>query len=309
MSLKNKAKDFEKKLGKQMKDLAKLDANPELASVKTTLLLIHWMFDTSLLSGYGFPFDMKHLLFYQRLIAGYEETKRLYDQKGCKPFYQLMKLLERIISDENMKQRASFLEKNEKVFNELRKALRITLPDGKHGLNDKGEDCDMGSISDKVAEFVEKYDSSKNKAHQKMIEQIRKYNDKLFADPIPVMIDGKEVHIQPQRTNNVIERLFRYLKRYLRKKSGNLSVRKSLAAMMPGTILVKNLENAGYLELLLDGANGLEERFAQIDSHLFLSEFSKMKSHNKKIPADAKKLIKEDQSLEKIGKMFLAVAS
>ena len=267
------------------------------------------MFDTSLLSGYGFPFDMKHLLFYQRLIAGYGETKRLYEQKGCKPFYQLMKLLDRIISDENMKQGASFLEKNEKVFNELRKALRITLPDGKHGLNDKGEDCDMGSISDKVAEFVEKYDSSKNKAHQKMIEQIRKYNDKLFADPIPVMIDGKEVHIQPQRTNNVMERLFRYLKRYLRKKSGNLSVRKSLAAMMPGTILVKNLENAEYLELLLDGANGLEERFAQIDSHLFLSEFSKMKSQNKKIPADARKLIKEDQSLEKIGKMFLAVAS
>ena len=79
--------------------------------------------------------------------------------------------------------------------------------------------------------------------------------------------------------------------------------------MMPGTILVKNLENAEYLELLLDGANGLEERFAQIDSHLFLSEFSKMKSQNKKIPADARKLIKEDQSLEKIGKMFLAVAS
>jgi len=61
---------FKVAIREQMKDLAKLDANPELASVKTTLLLIHWMFDTSLLSGYGFPFDMKHLLFYQRLIAG-----------------------------------------------------------------------------------------------------------------------------------------------------------------------------------------------------------------------------------------------
>jgi hypothetical protein len=55
VALKNKAKDFEKKLGKEMKDLSKIDANPELASIKTALLFIHCMFDTSSLSGYGFP--------------------------------------------------------------------------------------------------------------------------------------------------------------------------------------------------------------------------------------------------------------
>ena len=123
------------------------------------------------------------------------------------------------------------------------------------------------------------------------------------------MIDDKEVYIQPQRTNNMMEQLFRYLKRLLRKKSGNISVKRSLTAMLPGTVLVKNLENEEYLELLLDGTSKLEERFAQIDSHLFLSEFSKMKSQNRKIPADARKLIKEDQTLEKIEKMFLAIAS
>lgn len=87
-ALKNKAKDFEKKLGKEIKDLSKIDANPELASIKTALLIIHWMFDNSSLSGYGFPFDMKHFLFYRRLIVGYEKIKQLYDAKGGKPFYQ-----------------------------------------------------------------------------------------------------------------------------------------------------------------------------------------------------------------------------
>lgn len=79
--------------------------------------------------------------------------------------------------------------------------------------------------------------------------------------------------------------------------------------MLPGTLLIKNLEKKEYLDLLLDGASGLEERFAQIDSGLFLREFTKMKSHNKKIPPAAKKLIKEEQTLEKIEKLYLAAAN
>jgi len=307
-ALRNKAKDFEKKLGKEMKALSKIGDNPELAPIKTALLHIYWMFDTSSLSGYGFPFDMKHFIFYQRLISGYEKIKQLYDKHGCKSFYQLIKILSRVINDKDLQDTASFLKENEAVFNELREALRITLKDGKQGLNDEGEDCDMKSISDKVAEFVEKYNSSENNYHQKMIEQIEKYYKKLFADPIKVMIGGKEVLIQPQRTNNVMEQFFRYLKRLLRKKSGNISVKRSLTAMLPGTVLIKNLENEKYLELLLDGTSGLEERFAQVDSRLFLREFSEMKLHNRKIPVDAKKLIKIETMPEKIEKLFLATA-
>jgi len=145
--------------------------------------------------------------------------------------------------------------------------------------------------------------------NQCLIEQIKKYYEKLFADPIKVMISGKEVSIQPQRTNNIMEQFFRYLKRLLRKKSGNISVKRSLTVMLPGTVLVKNLDNKEYLELLLDGTSSLEERFSQIDSRLFLQEFSEMKSHNRKIPADAKKLIKKDQALDKIEKLFLTAAS
>ncbi|MCP4373854.1 MAG: transposase [Deltaproteobacteria bacterium] len=308
-ALRSKAKDFEKKLGKEMKALSKVGANPELAAIKTALLHIYWMFDTSSLSGYGFPFDMKHFLFYLRLIAGYEKIKQLYDITGCKPFYQLIKILSRIVNDTDLKETASFLEENEIVFNELREALRITLKDSKQGLNDEGEDCDMKSISDKVAEFTEKYNLSKNKYHQKMIEQIEKYYEKLFADPIKVMISGKEVLIQPQRTNNVMEQFFRYLKRLLRKKSGNISVKRSLTAMLPGTVLIKNLNNEEYLELLLDGNSSLEERFAQVDSRLFLREFSEMKLHNRKIPVDAKKLIKKEKMPEEIEKLFLAAAN
>ena len=309
VALRSKAKDFEEKLGQKMRDLAKIDGDPELAATKTALLFINWMFDTSSLSGYGFPFDVKHLLFYHRLISGYEQMKQLYELTGNKPFYQLIKLLKRIDDDQELERTASLLDKNEMIFNELRKALRITLPGNQQGLNDSGEMCDMKSIADKVDKFVKKYDSSTDSLHLKMIEQIRKYDEKLFADPIIVTVDGQKIYVQPHRTNNIMEQFFRYLKRLLRKKGGNISVKRSLTAMLPGTVLVKNLKNEEYLDLLLDGTSGLEERFAQIDSRVFLYEFSKMKSQNKKTPADAKKLIRENHFLEKTAKMFLATAS
>jgi len=309
VALKSKARDFEEKMGPEKGNLAQVDADSELASFKTALLLIHWMFDASSLSGYGFPFDMKHFLFYQRLILGYEKIKGLYELTGDKSFYQLIKLLNRIINDHEFKRTVSSLGKNEPVFNELRTALRITLPGSQQGLNDNGEKCDLKSIAEKLGKFVEKYDTSKDKLHQKMVKQIRKYDKKLFADPIQVTLNNQKFLIQPQRTNNIMEQFFRYLKRLLRKKNGNISVKRSLTAMLPSTVLVKNLESEEYLDLLLDGTSGLEERFAQIDSSLFLREFSKMKSHNRKIPADATKLIKDSNSLEKIEKMLLAAAS
>ena len=46
-----------------------------------------------------------------------------------------------------------------------------------------------------------------------MIAQIDKYWDKLFADPITVNTPIGQVTIQPQRTNNLLERFFRDFKR------------------------------------------------------------------------------------------------
>ena len=167
----------------------------------------------------------------------------------------------------------------------------------------------MESISRRVADFTKKYDSSAEKSHRKMLDQIAKYHDKLFADPIPCKIEGNDAFIQPHRTNNVMERVFRDLKRMLRRKGGSVSLKRPIGAMPPDTLLVKNLESGEYLEMLLGETRCLEERFAQIDSHLFMSEFAKMRSHSKKIPTEAKKLIKKNGALDKIANLFLATAN
>ena len=92
-----------------------------------------------------------------------------------------------------------------------------------------------------------------NIVYRKMVKQIDKYWDKLFADPIQVVTHTGTVILQPQRTNNILEQFFRDLKRSNRKRSGNHALSKTLKTMMAQTPLVKNLDNPRYMEIILNG--------------------------------------------------------
>jgi len=82
-------------------------------------------------------------------------------------------------------------------------------------LNDDGEEENIKTIEARVQQFrqwiTEDPRLAKNKAYQKMIAQIDKYWQKLFADPISVNTPQGPVLIQPQRTSNILERFFRDL--------------------------------------------------------------------------------------------------
>ena len=103
-------------------------------------------------------------------------------------------------------------------------------------------------------------------AHWKaLVEQLDKYQDKLFADPITVPTAHGTLLIQPQRTNNLMERFFRDWRRGARRRTGHNSIGRFLQTMIADTPLVRNLQNPRYLQILLHGQATLEDRFAQID--------------------------------------------
>ena len=135
-------------------------------------------------------------------------------------------------------------------------------------MNDEG-DPDITTIKERVTRFrySEKIKelAATNIAYRKMVKQIDKYWDKLFADPIQVVTNTGTVTLQPQRTNNILEQFFRDLKRSERKRSGNHTLSKTLKTMMAQTPLVKNLDNPQYMEIVLNGKASLAERFAEID--------------------------------------------
>ena len=132
----------------------------------------------------------------------------------------------------------------------------------------------------------------KSRDYQKLVKQIDKYWQKLFADPIIVHTSQGKLTVQPQRTNNIFERFFRDLKRNSLKRSGTNNMCRTLKSIIADTPLIKNLEKPQYLELLLNGNNTLEERFAEIDAELVRNDMNKLKDDEEKIPPKIQRIIK-----------------
>ena len=263
--------------------------------------MIHWVFDRSELEGYGFPFDCPHLVFYRKLTVLHDMVNAQVDKN--KAFSKLWKPLTMVIEDQQLKRAASQVAKKAKVFNKLRSALSIAVPQSNKGLNDDGQQATIKSIEEEVQKF--RQEILPEKAHRKddykdMIKQIDKYWDKLFADPIVVNTPNGQLTIQPQRTNNILERFFRDLKRSNRRKSGTVSLNRTLRSMLADTPLVKNLDNPDYLEIILDGCTTLEERFEKIDSRMVLERLDAEKKNNERISPEVKKIIRRPDLPERL---------
>jgi len=274
--------------------------------------MIQWTFTISgELEGYGFPFDCPHWNFYQRLKRLYEFINQSANwDANNKPLRGLWRSLTKVVEDPQLKKAATRMEERTEVFAKLRQALSIALPEGGKGLNDDGTDTDLKTIEAAIIKFREEIvvdpHASRKPEYKKMIKQIDKYWDKLFADSITVDCPDGPVAIQPQRTNNILERFFRDLKRGGRKKTGANSLSKALRAILSDTPLVKNLANAHYLEILLDGSDTLEERFAKIESQMVLDKLSVEQSQSDKIRPEMKKIIRLPDLPERLTELLAA---
>jgi hypothetical protein len=232
-------------------------------------LIITWVVEAkSESNGFGFPFDRPHLDFYLRLQEAFPKLKALKQKMGADVALLPLMQIRKTLADRALSSTVSRMLDAVRVFEQLRGVMRIAQPDSREGLNDEGE-ADMATIKARLTQFRHSEEiknlASMTISYRKMIRQIDKYWDKLFADPIQVSTKTGSAFIQPQRTNNILEQFFRYLKRNGRKRSGNHSLSKTLKTMLAQTPLVKNMENPQYMEILLNGKADLAERFAEID--------------------------------------------
>jgi len=273
--------------------------------------LIHWIFEyPSQSSGYGFPFDRPHLDFFRRLQKVYRILGKIKEvdmnKKAKRPAILAYKVLAKFAEDQRLNDLAEDLEVKSAVFDKLRGVMRIALPDGKDGINDNGGCSDMKTIKERLTAFRKWLPRNKHrkKTYAGMIAQIDKYWEKLFADPIPIQTPQGTLTVQPQRTNNILERFFRDEKRRGRKKTGTASLNRMLKAVLANTPLVQNLKNEEYLEIILNGCSSLEERFSQIDARLAQQEMVNSTQNKDKILPAIKKMIKDDKLTEKISKLL-----
>jgi hypothetical protein len=323
--LKQKARYLEKRMGESSSVIADLKKSLEADAFKTasvshipaaaTYTLIHWVFKSSSESkGYGFPFDRPHLEFYQRLkkvrglLASIKDIRLRDKAKDNRSFYQVKQLLDEVLADGQLNESAASMEANAEVFDKLREALRIAMPEGKKGLNDDGDETDIRTIEKKVTQFRTWLvsDKKREETYTKMIEQMDKYWEKLFADPLVVTTPEGQFSITPQRTNNILERFFRGEKRRGRKKSGTASLNKTLKAILADTPLVRNLKNEEYFEIILNGCSTLAERFSFIDDKVVREQLREAENSSEKISREAKWIIKQPNLPDKISALFLS---
>jgi hypothetical protein len=211
------------------------------------------------------------------------------DWKENKVYSRISHALHGVLDDPALRKAAERMEEKLLVFNRLRKAMRITLPENKRGLNDNGQlPVRMKTIEKEVGKFrtwlTTRKDYAEDTEYQKLVEQIDTYQEKLFADPIAVHTEAGSMLVQPQRTNNILERFFRKLMRGYRKRNGFESVDRILKTMLPDTPLTMNLKNREYMKILLAGRDTLEQRFADIDAKRIRRLMKQSNGGNAKYP-------------------------
>jgi len=268
--------------------------------------------------GYGFPFDRPHVQFAKRLqlLGQMLEPIKALPLRGQwadhKPLLKLSRQLQKICTDEDLQRMLAAIDLKIEVFDRLRGAMRIAEVGGAAGLNSGSNPVAMGPIQKAVEKFrkeiVARPDYHSTSHWKKMIDQIDKYGKKLFADPIVVQTPTGPRTIQPQRTNNLLERFFRDFRRGARRRSGHNSISRFLQSMIADTPLVRNLENPHYLKILLHGQATLEERFAQIDIATVRQEMRTAQSCPEKVPLPIRQLIAVPTFPEIICRLFKKAA-
>ena len=267
-----------------------------LAPVIKMYLLVAWVLEANTNSnGYGFPFDRVHLDFYIRLHRAYTKILRLKYKISKDGIALSTNALSKTINSADITNLVGILQERISVFEKLRAAMRIALPENNRGLNDEGDE-DIKSIQEHVSAFKESDEMKQlvkeNIYYKNMIKQIDKYWDKLFAEPIEVKTETGMRHIQPQRTNNIMERLFRAEKHGWRKKSGVGTLNRKLKAMLEDTPLVKNLMHPEYMKIILNGKISLAQRFAEIDIKQVREALKKEQDFERKYPKQMAKIFK-----------------
>jgi hypothetical protein len=268
--------------------------------------------------GYGFPFDRPQVEFAKRLLVlaqRLEQIKHVHlrgQWVDNKPLFKLSCELKKIAADTGLRRMLTAIELKMEVFDRLRRAMRIAEIGGTAGLNSGNRPVALGPIQKAVGQFCQELTSRPDyaaSAHwQALAAQIDKYKNKLFADPIAVSIRHGKRLIQPQRTNNLMERFFRDFRRSARRRTGHNSISRFLQSMIADTPLVRNLDNPRYLEILLQGQPTLEARFAQIATETVRTELQAAQVSLEKVPAKIRQLIAAPAFPEAICRLFQKAA-
>lgn len=231
--------------------------------------------------GYGFPFDVPYLNFYERIVQVHQMLDALGPLEGKTPrgplreLTQLRQILDPVVIGEQsaeLCQIVAEMKRDRRIFQRFRSALRICPKGGKKRKNDEGAPSTLSAkrhrrvlqnLRTSLARQARRKGPSAS-ACKIVVQHLDKYWKHLFGH---VLRKKRGRKIVVPRTNNDQERLFRTVKRQCRRLYGRKDLSHELEAMPPAVPLVLNLNNRDYCETVYGGSEPglIADRFSQID--------------------------------------------
>ena len=233
------------------------------------------------LQGKYFPFDLPGLAFYRRGREIYDWLGKLtgaadFPRIELSTLATITRHLAALQKDAEVVAAAERLEKAEGLFNELRQLLRL---DG--DLHASGVRRQVPTDTPETAAEQEKSlcawknrlprrlaterDPDKIRDLHVVQEYLEKYRGKLVGHVLS-QADGT-APLVAARTNNVSEHHFGDTKQGLRRKTGTKKLTRQIQAMRPEELLVANLDDPDYLQIVCGGSlENLPALFAEVSN-------------------------------------------
>ncbi len=238
------------------------------------LLALHgWMLDyPSDGNRQGFPFDPYHLYFHRRIVIVYDASQRLLSSKAAKKnlpkaFFTFSSKLENYLTDPVIIEATELYEKAFGIFERIRGALRL----GAKGSSPMHESYELHSdeqndVNESLDELREQFDEGirncSNPNELKLYDIVQVHLEKYEPYLFPVKTNGTEKY-QIVRTTNGLESHWSKGKRTRRQTHGRSKLTRDFHALPSEYMLIPNLNNPCYIEIVLGSLDQLAEKMAE----------------------------------------------
>jgi hypothetical protein len=219
----------------------------------------------------GFPFDPYTLYLHRRLVRAANAVDRLLGQEDVsrqapQVLFNFQKQLQQYCTDRTVVEAADLYERSHSMFGRLRQALRLTA-ETMHNMRQPQE-----LPTDQQEELKTDLDRLRSELRQE--SEAESNGDRALAKIVLVHLDKYWLHLVPkklpaegecwERTTNQLESHWRSAKRGRRRTHGRGKLVRDFQALPEEYMLVPNLENETYVQLVLGGSlDGLPTKLAQ----------------------------------------------
>jgi hypothetical protein len=241
---------------------------------REVLLALHgWMLDyPGDGNRQGFPFDPYLLYFHRRVVIAYDGSQRLLSNEAAKKnlpkaFFTFSCKLENYLSDPVIIEATELYEKAFDILGQIRAALRL----GAKGSSPMHELYELQSneqndVSESLDELRKQFEESKrdcsNQKELKLYDIVKVHLEKYKPYLFPVKTNGTEEY-QIVRTTNGLESHWSERKRCRRQIHGRSKLTRDFYALPSEYMLIPNLNNPCYSEIVLGSLDQLPEKMAE----------------------------------------------